>query len=650
MEVVLVISEEPAIREALAAALADDALVLAESGLTQALRRLVTLHPDIIILDDAPMLGLSALPQVRQAAPGVPIVVIASRGDTETRANFLVAGANACVPKPFSCDSLIAAMHGLRSATPIEVAAVPSRQSATTESVPDRGLTRHQTALRWLSRATAHLDDPQRLAQALCDALTDVFDPVRCAVLMEHDGAVQVVASHGIETALATGVRFNFGVGLMRHFEISPSLVDRDTASSGPVEKQMALLGARLAVPLICSGTVVGALLVGEKSSGSTYSAEDRDLLALIARAGGIALDYAHRYRQASNRQDQLDSILAHMASGIAVVAADKTVILLNESAERILKLRATEAVGRSVQKLGSRIADIALRCLAEGAPILRHEIYDPAVGDTIGISASPLAGNGVVLVFSRIPKTHTAPDEVTYSPYWEYLSARVAQEIKNPLVAINTFAQLFPKKYDSEEFRNQFGEVVQKEVERINRVVETLFDFARHPRLEVQPTPVAETLKRVLDSFGEKLRAAGISLQFDCQLDNLVLQVDPIYFSQAVHNVVQNAVDAMPGGGTLSVTARIQNEELEILIADSGPGIPDDIVPLIFLPFYGTREYGMGLGLAVAGRIASQHGGRLDLTKHKDGCTFSLRIPLQNKERRAANPAEGGRAHATTG
>jgi nitrogen fixation/metabolism regulation signal transduction histidine kinase len=460
---------------------------------------------------------------------------------------------------------------------------------------------------------------------------------------------VQVVASHGIESALAAGIRFNYGVGLMRHFEMSPILADRATAFP-PVEKQMALLGARLAMPLIRSGAVAGALLVGEKSSGSPYSAEDRDLLALIARAGGIAFESAHRYRETSNRQDQLDSILAHMSSGLAVVAADKTVSMLNESAEHILKLRAAETVGRSVQKLGSRIADIALRCLADGTPILRQEIYDPAVGDTIGISASPLAGNGVVLVFSRIPKAHTAPDEVTYSPYWEYLSARVAQEIKNPLVAINTFAQLFPKKFDSEEFRNQFGEVVQKEVERINRVVETLFDFARQPRLEIQPTRIAETLKRVLDSFGEKFHAAGIAIQFDSQVDNLTMEVDPLYFSQAVHNVVQNAIDAMPGGGALSVTARTQNEELEILIADSGPGIPDDIVPLIFLPFYGTREYGMGLGLAVAGRIASQHGGRLDLTKHKDGCTFSLRIPLQTKRQRAANPTEEGRAHATTG
>jgi len=70
-----------------------------------------------------------------------------------------------------------------------------------------------------------------------------------------------------------------------------------------------------------------------------------------------------------------------------------------------------------------------------------------------------------VVVIFSALPKHHRAKDEIEYSPYWEYLSARVAQEIKNPLVAINTFAQLLPRKYDSEDFRGQFSEVMQKEV-----------------------------------------------------------------------------------------------------------------------------------------------------------------------------------------
>jgi len=260
--------------------------------------------------------------------------------------------------------------------------------------------------------------------------------------------------------------------------------------------------------------------------------------------------------------------------------------------------------------------------------PLLRQEVRDAAINATLGLSAAPLGEDGVVVIFSDLPKRQRAKDDIEYSPYWEYLSARVAQEIKNPLVAINTFAQLLPRKYESEDFREQFGEVMQKEVDRINRVVETLFDFARHPRLMLQTSSVNDVVANVLDTFENEAKNHGIAIERKLDSNLPDANLDPLFFAQAIHNVVQNAFDAMPNGGKLKVVSRPKDDGSEIVIADSGSGIPEQVAPLVFLPFFGTREYGMGLGLTVANRIAKQHHGELKLLASDSGSVFAFRIP----------------------
>ena len=631
MHVVLVIAEEQAIREALSAALRDTCHAVFESGVDGALRRLISMHADAIILDDTPSLGLGALTRIMKAAPHVPIVALSARGDAETRAGFTLAGARACLSKPFSCDALMTALDEVAEPPDTGQESIPAIR---TEPPQTAVASQYQTAMRWMQRAMSSQDDAGRLGNVLADALLDVFDPSRCAVLLEREGVVRVAASHAIAPSVARTLRLEFSSGLMRWFEVNPFLIDQSGARSPSAAKELHLLGARLGVPLLCGGRVNGALIIGDKASGRDYGPEERELFTLMARTAGIALENAQRHRELSAQQDHLNTVLTHLTAGVVVVDRDKIVRMMNQSAERILQARVVDLVGRSVQRLGSGFADVVLRVLMDNKPLVRQETRDPAIDATLGMSAAPLGNDGVVVIFSQIPRERKSKDEIEYSPYWEYLSARVAQEIKNPLVAINTFAQLLPRKYSSEEFRGQFGSVVQKEVDRINRVVETLFDFARHPRLVPQTTSVNEIATTVLDSFEEVAKTRGITLErrFDKTLPEANL--DPLFFAQAIHNVVQNAIDALPNGGTVTVTSRAKDAGSELLVSDTGPGIPEQVAPLIFLPFFGTREHGMGLGLTVAYRIVKQHGGELRLMSSDAGSVFSFRIPPADSQR----------------
>ena len=627
MRAVAVVAEELGVREALGAALRETCIVFVERTVDDVLRRMITIPLDAIFVDDTPKLGLSALARLRAEASGVPVIAVLGRGDTETRAAYITDGARGCVVKPFSCDDLKRALDGS-----IAVAAAAAASSAPPTPIQPAPATidRHQTALRWIGRANALSDDPSRLASLFVDAMTDIFGAARCAMLLEESGAIRVAASRGLSAVLTESLRLSYAGGLMRSLETAPVLTDRATVADPNAAREMAMLGARLAAPLLCGGAVAGALLIGDAPSAG-YTPDDRELLALLARTASVALENSLRYRVVSHQQGQLHTILSQLISGVVVVGRDKTVTMMNEAAEKLLALRSKDIVGHSVQRLGSSFADVALRAMAEDRALLRQEVRDAATGATLGISAAPVGEHGVALIFAKGPPRETAQpgDEVLGSPYWEFLSARVAQEVKNPLVAINTFAQLLPRKYESPDFRTQFSEVVQKEVGRINRVVETLYDFARPPRLAKQRSSINEIVGNVLGTFSEKLRDASIELTTDFDTSNPSAEVDPLYFAQSVHNVVQNAYEMMPAGGKLKVDTRTHGTAIEVTISDTGPGIDADNVPLVFLPFFSTRETGMGLGLSVAQRIMRQHHGDLRLVSSQNGSSFVFDIPM---------------------
>ncbi len=631
MNVLLALAEDRALHEALRAAAPESWLVLFERNAEGALRRMVSLRPDALLVDDSLGLGRSLVPRLRQSAPGVPLLALSARNDPETLASFQLAGAQAVLAKPFSVDSLretLAALVQRGAAAPVD--SLPVRRAAERPAAVSPGVSQHQTTLRWLSRLNGQIDDATRLAQSLVDASADVFDAVRCAVALEGEDGIRIVASHGIGASVTEALRLDYLSGVMRAFEENPCLIERFPAMEAvDAGREMALLGARLAAPLRISGRVAGGLFVGEKASGLEYTVEDRELLAGIARTASTCLENASLYKDIRDRQRQLDTVLAHISAGVIVVGKDKCVKMMNESAGRVLQVSRDEAVGRSVQRLGSGFADVALRTLADQKPRLRQEVRDAAINATLGLSATPLGDDAVAIVFSRLPEDSGKMEDVAYSPFWEYLASRVAQEIKNPMVAVNTFAQLLPRKYDSADFRQAFSDVVQQEVARINGVVETLFEFARHPRLSLHPSSLNDAVQSVLRSFDEELARCSIRVQAELDPSAPQVNLDPQFFAQALQNVVQNSIDAMPEGGTLHVRTHVNGGTCEVMVEDSGPGVPEQDAPLVFMPFFSTKEKGMGLGLTIANRILRQHDGHIRLVPgHKGGGAFVLEVP----------------------
>lgn len=627
MNVLLVIAEDKSVWEALRASLPEGDLILHETDVATARRRISSVHVDAIFLDDTSLSGENLVEAVKDMAPGVPLAVLSNREDLLTQAALTRSGANAVLAKPFSCDSLQEALLSLLHTT---VIAPSASQQVEIPVFQQASLGQHQMALRWISRLTNCKSDRDRLARRLMESAVDIFDAARCCLLLEENGLVSVSASQGLSEHITGQLRLSFTQGLMHWFDSHACLFDVHAIRSAPQAlKELQVVNGILAAPLMRDGQVFGALVLGEKASGLSYIQEERELLTLFVRSVEILFEDVY----GSSRLEfggAADSIMASdLPVGMVAISAERKIVAINKRAEALLQLPATKVVGSSVQKLGSAFADVVLRSMARNEARFHQIIRDPVTTGQLSINVAPNEHGGAIVAFLPQSEERVTQEEIAYSPFWEYLSTRVAQEIKNPMVAINTFAQLLPRKYESEDFRDAFSRVVQQEVERINRVVETLFEFARNPSLRVQQCNLNDTVRSVLESFEAEMAKHSIVLAetYDPSVDET--EVDPVFFSQAIHNVVQNSIDATPSGGTIQVSTARRDKTIEIRISDTGPGVSKEESDLIFLPFYSTKEQGMGLGLTIANRILHQHQGAIRwVTDEKEGNYFALQIP----------------------
>jgi signal transduction histidine kinase len=221
-------------------------------------------------------------------------------------------------------------------------------------------------------------------------------------------------------------------------------------------------------------------------------------------------------------------------------------------------------------------------------------------------------------------------------------LAAGLAHEIGTPMGVIRGHAELLESAVDDDRSRWRL-KTITEQIDRISGIIQALLNLSR-PRAPVrQPTDVSEVLEGTLTFLSEKLRRRGITTRRDYQAVPDV-QADPEKLQQVFLNLLLNAVDAMSEGGDLLVSVVPGDDGwVEVRLADTGPGIPEDELPRIFEAFYTTKQAGAGngLGLVVANTIVADHGGNLEVTSELgQGTEFRIALPPQDLSEPEANSA----------
>ncbi len=209
-------------------------------------------------------------------------------------------------------------------------------------------------------------------------------------------------------------------------------------------------------------------------------------------------------------------------------------------------------------------------------------------------------------------------------------LAAGLAHEIRNPLASIEGAIDILERNRGSAERRAEFLSIIKKESRRLNRLLSALLDFARPRPPRVRPVHAAELFDQVLALVGHTGEREGIHFKIDAPRDLPPVEADPEQLQQVVINLLLNSIQAMPEGGTITLSAALDGDHFVIRVADEGSGIPENQLDKIFDPFYTTKPTGTGLGLAVVHQIVEQHGGTIRAARNPDrGMTFSVFLPL---------------------
>lgn len=223
-------------------------------------------------------------------------------------------------------------------------------------------------------------------------------------------------------------------------------------------------------------------------------------------------------------------------------------------------------------------------------------------------------------------------------------LAASVAHEINNPLTGILTFAEDLVESSDPEDERLSDYDVIRRQAMRCRQIVRQLLDFSRQEKPNLRPVDMNEILLHTIEFVSKQAIFRNIAVKTDLQPNIPAVVADPIQIEQVILDLLVNAAEAMPDGGSVFIASisHPKTHEVEVSIRDTGPGIAEENLPRIFEPFFSTKGgKSMGIGLAVSWNIINQHGGRLEVeSKPGEGVVFHIMMPWRKAAQTTADAA----------
>lgn len=333
------------------------------------------------------------------------------------------------------------------------------------------------------------------------------------------------------------------------------------------------------------------------------------------------------------------DRLVSSLPLGVIATDNHGLIRLCNGTAAEILKTDAQRLLGRLPEaSLPPSLAEFF------GGKGERHEggarevvfNHDPSrvlilQASTMTVTDERQGVEGEVLLLRDLTEIRYLEKELRRSERLAALgkmAAGVAHELRNPLSSIKGLAMVLKQGLSGEAEKS--GEVLIKEVERLNRSIGELLDYARPAKLQRGLVSLAEMVDKAVSLLAADAGSLGIAITVDIPENLPALFVDGDKINQVLLNLLLNAIQAMPGGGLLSISARAHADQVVLMLRDNGEGISEEDLPRIFDPYFTTKSSGTGLGLAISAKLVEEHGGKIEIASRRGEFTeVRLFLPL---------------------
>lgn len=388
-----------------------------------------------------------------------------------------------------------------------------------------------------------------------------------------------------------------------------------------------------------------GDALTGDESRHDEYG-----LVTLkIANLGRQIRDTKEIF---SALKDNVDQLMAKLQDGLVLFARDSRIVLVSAPVERFLGRPRRDLLGHTVKEAFSRdslLGALVLDAFERRRPLMQSEL-EAAGGRRVQVSLDFVQEKntqiGALLIIRDSESVRRIGDEIELSRRMAAsgrLTRGVAHEVKNPINAIVLHLQLLQNKLaKTEPDTLRHMDIIDSEIRRLDRVVQTLVDFTRPRDLHLEEVDLRRLLEDVAVLAAPDAEQHGVTLERPMPEEPLPIKADVDLMKQALLNVVLNGVQAMPQGGLLMISARREEDVIVAAVCDHGAGIPREMYDKIFELYFTTKKDGSGIGLAQTYQILQWHYGSVEFESTEgEGTTFRFRIP------RAPSGRERGREFA---
>jgi len=437
---------------------------------------------------------------------------------------------------------------------------------------------------------------------------------------------------------------------LVRWFELHAHLISRANLAQTSHQAERSLLrraldtfGAEVIVPLYARERIIGWLFFGHRLTGQRFDYSDLEGLMILAEHVSTVLENALLYEEIRLQKTLAETLLKSIPPGIVATDEDAIIRWFNPTAEQILGLSSKDVLNKPAESAGSRLAAFLRETLESKSTLPAQRWIDDNTRRSLSVETrrlgdqhTPLGAVAVVHDLTAEETLHEKQGLVDRAAFWTDLAASMSHEIRNPLVAIKTFAQLLPERFDDADFRKDFNDIVVKEIDRLDKIITQINNFAHPPELVLKPIDVRAPVKKAIEIARTRFGANG-GPAVETSLPNDLPKVlgDETALAEAFAHLVANAAEALSGRNKprimLAAKPIRQGDRASgvvVTVRDNGKGIAPDLKEKVFSPFCTTKPRGMGLGLPIVKRTVFDHNGRVDIDSTPHGTLVSVMLP----------------------
>ncbi len=621
--------------------------------------------PSVLLVDLRAPEGRDLLDQVQREWPGVLIIALGTGRseplrDAEQSSIYAAEDLQldrrhfqALVGRAFDHLRVLEENRDLREeSVPVPVAEASRRP----ESAPGHSSAPSLPMLRF-PRVFRRFESVDALLASLAESVADAAGVTRLGIFSKIRQGEHYRLRAGLRCLPETHeVELSERDPLVRWFELHAHLISRENLAQTTDRAQRSILrraldtfGAEVIVPLYARGEIIGWLFFGHRLTGMRFDNRDLEGLMILAEHVSTVLENALLYEEVTLQKTLAETLLKSIPPGIVATDDSGIVRWFNPTAERILGQPGDKVLGKSVEALGTPLAGFLRETLETKTNLPPRQWIDHKTRRSLAVETRRLADHqtqlGAVAVVTDLTDEENVrqkQDLVDRAVFWTDLAASMSHEIRNPLVAIKTFAQLLPERFDDAEFREEFNQIVVKEVDRLDRIITEINNFAHPPELDFRPidvrTPVKKALELARDRFGVN---GDVTIETSLAKNLPKVMGDETALAEAFAHLVANAAEALAEQDrpriTLSAKPIREGEQARgvvVTIQDNGTGISPELKEKVFSPFCTTKPRGMGLGLPIVKRTVFDHNGRVDIDSSSHGTLVSVTLPASENGR----------------